>query len=396
LHHLHSHGFIHRDIKPSNCLLHVHTIGRRPRVLLSDFGEVQVSSASRMGTGATGTVSYCAPEVLRPADPGGTGFGNFSVKSDVFSVGMMVHFMCFGALPYSSAEAINADDEDVEALRAEIVAWRGFDAAAAPARGGRLDLPDRLYSFLKTLLALDPDDRPSTEDILRGIGAGIAGADEDELAPQFAGRDTRNPRAANPSFAPPGATRHSSPSKSPLRTHRHHTHVHAVEDGELDFEDDEPRSSKEPGTDDAAATAVVRRRPRTGSNHNHGSTSPRPPALPPNPAPPHSPILALPPPPATLRQRLRAALLPPHAAAQQQPLLRLALFAAKYLSLTAPCAPLAPRPRLAYPLLVLAAAEAVLRVPWRWAAAALAVHVAALAVVGGSGAGLCAWGVGGM
>ena len=367
---------------------------------------MQASSGSRTGTGATGTVSYCAPEVLRPADPGGSGLGNFSVKSDVFSVGMMVHFMCFGALPYSSAEAINADNEDVEALRAEIVAWRGFDAAAAPARGGRSDLPDRLYSFLKRLLALDPDERPSTEDILRGIGAGVSGADEDELGPPFSARDGRNPRiaeadtprAATPSFAAQGAARRSSHSKSALHHHDRHPHVHAVEDGELDVEDGgSPRPSQEPGADDAAATAVVRRRHRVGSDRDDdGSTSPGPPGPPLGPAPPRAPILALPPPPATLRQRLRAALLPPRADPQQQPLLRLALFAAKYLSLTAPCAPLAPRPRLAYPLLVLAAAEAVLRVPWRWAAAALALHVAVLAVAGGSGGGLCAWGAGGI
>ena len=77
---------------------------------------------------------------------------------------------------------------------------------------------------------------------------------------------------------------------------------------------------------------------------------------------------------------------------RQQPLPRLLIFAAKYLSLTAPCTPLAPRPIVAYPLLVLAAAEAVLRVRWRLAAVALALHVAVLVLVGGSGLGLCAWG----
>lgn len=66
LNHLHSNGFIHRDLKPSNCLLNDTGIpGQELRVLVSDFGEVQIESEKRKSTGATGTISYCAPEVLR-------------------------------------------------------------------------------------------------------------------------------------------------------------------------------------------------------------------------------------------------------------------------------------------------------------------------------------------
>lgn len=66
LSHLHSNSFIHRDLKPSNCLLNDTGVpGQELRVLVSDFGEVQMESASRKSTGATGTISYCAPEVLR-------------------------------------------------------------------------------------------------------------------------------------------------------------------------------------------------------------------------------------------------------------------------------------------------------------------------------------------
>jgi serine/threonine protein kinase len=164
LHHLHSHGYIHRDLKPSNCLLH--NTGRELRVLVSDFGEVQVENVARKSTGATGTISYCAPEVLQRRTPGGT-FGNFTTKSDVFSLGMIVYFMCFGKLPYSTAD-VDEEKEDLEQLRAEISSWPGFDDENRV----RDDLPDRLYKFLKRLLALNPNDRPSTEDILHGIRAG--------------------------------------------------------------------------------------------------------------------------------------------------------------------------------------------------------------------------------
>ena len=39
--------------------------GQPPRVLVSDFGEAQIENAMRSNTGATGTISYCAPEVLK-------------------------------------------------------------------------------------------------------------------------------------------------------------------------------------------------------------------------------------------------------------------------------------------------------------------------------------------
>ena len=66
LHHLHSNGFIHRDLKPQNCLLNDTGVpGTELRVLVSDFGEVQMENAARKSSGATGTISYCAPEVLQ-------------------------------------------------------------------------------------------------------------------------------------------------------------------------------------------------------------------------------------------------------------------------------------------------------------------------------------------
>ena len=124
LRHLHGQKFVHRDLKPSNCLLH--TDGNGTRVLVSDFGEVQYESATRQSTGATGTISYCAPEVLQRLSPDGP-FGNFTFKSDIFSLGMILHFLCFAHLPYRSADVVHEEREDVNELRLEITAWQGFD-----------------------------------------------------------------------------------------------------------------------------------------------------------------------------------------------------------------------------------------------------------------------------
>lgn len=159
--HLHASNYIHRDLKPSNCLLHKD--GNEFRCLISDFGEVQAENVARKSTGSTGTISYCAPEVLRQDHVGR--YGNFTTKSDIFSLGMILYFMCFGRLPYKSADSIQEEFEDMDMLRAEISGWSGF----LDERLERPELPKQLYDFLKRLLALDPTERPSANDILTAI-----------------------------------------------------------------------------------------------------------------------------------------------------------------------------------------------------------------------------------
>lgn len=155
---LHSNSFIHRDLKPSNCLLNRE--GGQLRCLISDFGEVQPENVVRKSTGSTGTISYCAPEVLKSDESGH--YGNFTTKSDIFSLGMILYFMCFGTLPYRSSNAIQEELEDIDELRAEISDWQGFQTE----RRERPDLPARLYTLLKRLLSRNPNERPSASEVL--------------------------------------------------------------------------------------------------------------------------------------------------------------------------------------------------------------------------------------
>ena len=188
---LHANGFIHRDLKPSNCLLH--DTGREVRVLVSDFGEVQQKDTVRKSTGATGTVSYCAPEVLTPISPGGP-FGNFTFKSDIFSLGMILHFVCFASLPYQSSNILNEESEDLDSLRAEVSSWKGFNGE----RKLRPDLPDELYMFLRRLLAVRPDDRPTADEISNGLRKRTGLAET---------KSQRPPRTPPPSFEELGPRR---------------------------------------------------------------------------------------------------------------------------------------------------------------------------------------------
>ncbi|KAL9590047.1 MAG: hypothetical protein Q9203_001151 [Teloschistes exilis] len=199
LNHLHANRYIHRDLKPSNCLLHDSGKGGL-RVLVSDFGEVQVEHMVRRSTGSTGTISYCAPEVLRRTDSGA--LGNFTTSSDVFSLGMILYFLCFSKLPYRHADGLNEENEDLDRLKEEITSWSGLQEE----RKLRSDLPEQLYTFLQRLLSLEPDDRPSTEEILHGIRTGPSLDEVSDARPLNAFEDLRSTSRISPIDSPQGGT----------------------------------------------------------------------------------------------------------------------------------------------------------------------------------------------
>ncbi|KAK9365144.1 kinase-like domain-containing protein [Lipomyces kononenkoae] len=164
LNHLHQNGFVHRDLKPSNCLLNeaVGVTRGLPRVLVSDFGEGQREGAKRDATGATGTVGYSAPETLLPDAVTGE-LAEFSFKTDMFSMGMILHYLCFSKLPYE-----HNFDTEFDELRQEVMRWKGFNRSNANAIRG--DLPSELYDLLSRLLSPIPRERPSADELLDLIG----------------------------------------------------------------------------------------------------------------------------------------------------------------------------------------------------------------------------------
>jgi serine/threonine protein kinase len=157
---LHEAGIVHRDLKPANVML---AEGSEDAVKLIDFGLAQVEGHSKLVTELEdtsmswrtittegqflGTVAYVAPEVRHGMDAIGA-------PSDLYALGVMLFEMLAGRRPFvapSPAELMRKQLNDPAPPLQPLVS----DA-----------LPPRLCDLVARLLAKEPGQRPSAEELV--------------------------------------------------------------------------------------------------------------------------------------------------------------------------------------------------------------------------------------
>ncbi|KAJ3285898.1 NUAK SNF1-like kinase 2 [Borealophlyctis nickersoniae] len=89
---LHSHSIVHRDIKPENILMDANG-----DIHLTDFTFADIVWPGRRVDTFCGTVGYVAPEILE-------GFPYVGPEVDVFSMGITLHWMLSGRLPFHGSD----------------------------------------------------------------------------------------------------------------------------------------------------------------------------------------------------------------------------------------------------------------------------------------------------
>ncbi|KAJ9475093.1 putative serine/threonine-protein kinase IKS1 [Pseudozyma hubeiensis] len=163
---LHSRGILHLDIKPGNILLHWDEDSLIPRALLSDFGSSLFlhDNWTRVRSGHTGTMEYMSPEAVL-VNPLTGKLDELSSKSDVWSVGMILHLLVFFRLPWEG------DVDDLGRLRGEIGRYKGFSRPRRSAGKERARGDEVLLGLLERMLQVDASRRPSCEDVLEVLRA---------------------------------------------------------------------------------------------------------------------------------------------------------------------------------------------------------------------------------
>ena len=137
LEYLHQQGVIHRDLKPQNIL--VTAQGEIKLIDLGLAGQHQVSRITDKGT-LVGTPHYIAPELLQEIE--------LDVRSDLYSLGVLVFEMLSGRLPFPQIELM--------ALLQSIM------LQPAPPLVALGPLPAGVDHWVHTLLSKDPAQRPAS------------------------------------------------------------------------------------------------------------------------------------------------------------------------------------------------------------------------------------------
>jgi serine/threonine-protein kinase len=158
----HDCGLLHRDLKPANIML-----DGRGRVRITDFG-LALSHEDATGRSETaGTPAYMAPEQI--------GKGEASVRSDIYSLGLVFYELFTGRVPYQATTPTE---------------WRRAHLESSPRTPSSVvkDIDPVVESAILRCLQKDPALRPSS---VRQVAAAFPGGDP--LAAALAAGETPSP-----------------------------------------------------------------------------------------------------------------------------------------------------------------------------------------------------------
>lgn len=141
-----THRIMHRDIKPSNVL-----VNSRGYIKLCDFG-VSGELVNSVADTFVGTSTYMAPERIQGA--------KYSIKSDVWSVGLTLMELAIGRFPFDASDAAAGDRASAGPMGI-LDLLQQIVHEPAPALPQSDAFPPILDQMIQKCLLKVPDERPT-------------------------------------------------------------------------------------------------------------------------------------------------------------------------------------------------------------------------------------------
>lgn len=147
----HNKGVVHRDLKPENILLEAGKSAKLDKIKIIDFGcAAQWKKGDAKLTKMEGTPYYIAPEVIDQS---------YTNKCDMWSIGIITYITLSGVPPFGGDDGDEPPTDDQ--IYAQIKTGKyqfgeQFDYVSEDAK-----------DFIKKLLVLNPDERPSAHEALQ-------------------------------------------------------------------------------------------------------------------------------------------------------------------------------------------------------------------------------------
>lgn len=162
---LHQADIIHRDLKPENCLFLNDSKGSPLKIM--DFGLSSVEEFTDPVVGLFGSIDYVSPEALSR--------GKISSKTDMWSLGVILYILLSGYPPFI-AQSNRQKQQIIMAGEFSFYekTWKNISSSAK--------------DLISNLLAVDPQRRPSAEEVLQHSWVIGDSANEGDIDPEIVTR----------------------------------------------------------------------------------------------------------------------------------------------------------------------------------------------------------------
>jgi serine/threonine protein kinase len=142
---------MHRDIKPSNVV-----VNSRGQIKLCDFGVASETAVNSIADTFVGTSTYMAPERIQG--------GAYTVRSDVWSVGLTVMELAVGRFPFDTSDSAAGDRASAGPMGI-LDLLQQIVHESAPKLPKSDAFPPILHDFVGKCLLKKPEERPTPREL---------------------------------------------------------------------------------------------------------------------------------------------------------------------------------------------------------------------------------------